>query len=527
MDATGIASTMNNLIEIGKMNLEFISALTPALSPGERGKVSLNSEKMFTLSNPVTRGGKTVGVMEIIRPTCVASPSPPGEGRGEGGRQNKLFSAMASLFLLPLLLGTPLLAPAQTILFTDAIVHTIANGTITNGAVLVESNHITGVYNFTNGSSVHLSVPSDATFVNLHGQHLYPGLIAANTALGLSEIDGVRATRDTTEVGEGFTPEVESWIAVNPDSEMLPVARANGIAYFEPAPEGKIISGQSGLMAMDGWTWEQMLVKKPVALHVFWPQVSLDTTPKERAADPAKLKSLEDQDKERRQKIRAVQEFFDEARAYAKARASAHPPEKIPSWDAMLPFLRGKAPLIIHADEVRQIKSAVNWVATNQFKAVIAGGRDAWMVADLLATNKVPVIYEHTFSQPSRDTESYDVHFTAPEVLRKAGVEVTFCIGGATANRNLPYSAAQAIAFGLPEEGALKGITLYPAQIFGVADRLGSIEAGKDATLFICDGNIFDLRANVKRMWIAGKEINLESRHTRLYEKYKNRPLPK
>jgi hypothetical protein len=365
--------------------------------------------------------------------------------------------------------------------------------------------------------------------VNLHGQHLYPGLIAANSALGLSEIDAVRSTRDTTEVGD-FTPDVASWLAVNPDSELLPVARANGIAYFEPVPQGKIISGQSGLLAMDGWTWEQMLVKKPVALHVFWPDLDLNTTPKERSSDPSKWKSLEDQDKERRKKIRELEDFFDEARAYTKAAAAkgvATAPEKIPAWEAMVPFVRGELPLMIHADEVRQIKSAVNWAATNQFKAVIAGGRDAWMIADLLATNKISVIYEHVFSQPSRDTESYDAHFAAPEVLRKAGVTVAFSIGGATMTRNLPYSPAQAIAFGLPEEDALKGITLYPAQIFGVADRLGSIEVGKDATLFICDGSIFDLRANVKRMWIAGQEISLENRHTRLYEKYKNRPSAK
>ena len=428
-------------------------------------------------------------------------------------------------FFLFLFIGIHPLS-AQTILFTDAIVHTVANGTITNGAVLVESNRITGVYNFTNGNSVHLVVPADATFVNLHRQHLYPGLIAANSELGLGEIDAVRATQDTTETGEGFTPEVESWIAVNPDSEMLPVARANGIAYFEPVPQGKIISGQSALLLMDGWTWEQMLVKKPVALHVFWPQLGLDTTPKERSGDPSKWKSLEDQDKERRKKLRELDDFFQEARAYAKAKTSAKPPEKIPAWEAMLPFLRGDAPLVIHANEVRQIKSAVHWAATNHLKIALAGGRDAWMVANLLATNKVPVIYEHIFTQPSRDTDSYDAQFAAPEILRKAGVTVMFSIGGTTATRNLPYTAAQAIAFGLPEDDALKALTLYPAQIFGVADRLGSIEVGKDATLFICDGNIFDLRANVKRMWIAGKEINLESRHTRLYEKYKNRPKP-
>ncbi len=416
-------------------------------------------------------------------------------------------------------------ASAETILFTDAVVHTVATGTIAKGAVLVQSNRITAVYDLANSGGVKLTVPADATFINLKGQHLYPGLIAANTALGLGEIDAVRATQDTTEVGEGFTPEVESWIAVNPDSEMLPVARANGIAYFEPVPQGKIVSGHSALMSLDGWTWEQMLVKKSVSLHVFWPELGLDTTPKERLADPSKAKSLEDQDKERRKKIVELQNFFDDARAYAKGR-SADATKRIPAWEAMLPCLRGEIPVVIHADEFRQIQSAVNWAATNHLKAVLYGGRDAWLVAGLLATNKISVVYEHMFTPPSRDTEPTDVHFTAPETLRRAGVPVTFCIGGATATRNLPYSAAQAIAFGLPEEAALKGLTLYPAQIFGVADRLGSIEAGKDATMFICDGNIFDLRANVQRMWIAGKEIKLESRHTRLYEKYRSRPQP-
>jgi imidazolonepropionase-like amidohydrolase len=427
-------------------------------------------------------------------------------------------------------------ASAQTILFTDAVVHTATtNGTIAKGAVLVQSNKISGVWDLAGGSAVRLVVPSDATFINLKGQHLYPGLIAANSSLGLGEIDAVRATQDASDVGEGYTPDVESWIAINPDSELLPVARASGIAYFEAAPLGKIVAGQSALLSMDGWTWEQMLVKKPVALHVFWPETGLNTVPKERFADPSKWKSLEDQDKERRKKLRELDDFLHEARAYAQAKFSATnrtvvPPEKIPAWESMLSYIRGHAPLVIHANEVRQIKSAVNWAATNQLKVVLAGGRDAWMVADLLATNKIPVIYENIFTQPSRDTESYDVQFKAPEVLRRAGVTVIFSTGqggfGAALARNLPYHAAQAMAFGFPEDEALKSITLYPAQVFGIANRTGSIEVGKDATIFICDGNLFDIRSNVKRMWIAGREINLDNRHTRLYEKYKNRPQP-
>jgi len=437
---------------------------------------------------------------------------------------------LAVLITIILFAASPL--PAQTILFTDAIVHTVTRGVLTNGTVLVQSNKIAGVYQFTNGEAMHLVLPSDTVFVNVKGQHLYPGLIAADSALGLTELDAVRATQDSTEVGD-FTPDVEAWIAVNPDSELLPVARANGLAWFEAAPEGNIVAGQSALLALDGWTWEQMLVKQPAALHVYWPDLALNTAPKEHAADPAKWKSLDDQDSERRKKIRDLTDFFADARAYAQAQDAgatnaAIPREKIPAWEAMRPYLRGELPVVIHADETRQIKSAAVWATTNHLKAVIAGGRDAWRVAALLATNQIPVIYEHVFSPPTHDTDLYDAAFAAPEVLRQAGVTVVFATGrggfGATMVRNLPYHAAQAVAFGLPETEALKAITLSPAQIFGVADRLGSLEAGKEATLFICDGNILDLRANVTRFWIAGKEVSLASRHTRLYEKYKNRP---
>jgi imidazolonepropionase-like amidohydrolase len=417
---------------------------------------------------------------------------------------------------------------ADSTLLYNATVHTGNGETFTNSGVLIEADKISLV--LTGKTALHLTVHD---MIDLHGQHIYPGLILLDSALGLTEIDAVRATQDAVEVGD-YTPDVESWVAVNPDSELLPVARANGIAYFEPIPGGGIVTGQSALLAMTGWTYEQMIVKKPVALHVFWPDMDLNTTPKEKSRDKEKWKSLGDQAKERRATLAALADFFDEAKAYAKAKDAATngspAPERIPAWEAMLPFARGELPIVIYAEEARQIKSAAEWAATNKFKACISGGRDAWMLAGLLASNHIPVIYENTFTQPARDTESYDVYFHAPEILHAAGVKVIFSQGsggfGATMARNLPYAAAQAIAFGLPEEEALKGITLYPAQFMGVADRIGSLEPGKQATLVICDGDIFDIRSNVKRMWIAGKEVSLESRHTRLYEKYKNRPKP-
>jgi imidazolonepropionase-like amidohydrolase len=420
---------------------------------------------------------------------------------------------------------------AETLLLTGATVHTVSGETLRPGQVLIENGKISAV-----GTNVEWRVNQarDYPKVDLRGLHLYPGMIALNTDLGLVEIDAVRATRDDRESGDDFgRADVRSWLAVNPDSEMLPVARANGVSHFEPVPLGGVVSGQSGLVALDGWTAEQMAIKKPIAMHVFWPSMDLDTTPRERMRDRTKAKSLDDQAKERREKFKALDEFFAEARAYAKARDAAKngapDPGKNPPWEAMLPVVRGELPLTIHAEEARQIRAALKWAETNHFKVALAGARDSWKVADLLATNKVPVIYDNVFTQPSRDSDAYDVHFTAPEVLRKAGVKVVFATGTSSESlvKNLPYHAAQAVAFGFPADEALRGITLYPAQVAGVADRLGSIEAGKDATLFVCDGDILDIRSNVKRMWIAGKEVSLESRHTRLYEKYKNRPKAK
>jgi len=431
-----------------------------------------------------------------------------------------------------LLLSTP--AGAETLLLKGAAVHTVSGAALSQGEVLIQNGKVVQVFDVSKQTLTRRLLPTDTVEVDLKGLHLYPGLVLLDASLGLEEIRAVRATVDEAEVGE-FTPDVQSWIAVNPDSELLPVARANGVAYFEPVPQGSAVAGQSALLALDGWTTEQMTVRKPLALHVFWPRMELNMTPKEQAPDKAKWKSLDEQTKERAAKLRALEDFFKEAQAYAKAKdaagkGEATAPTPDPSWEAMLPFVRGERSLVIHADEVRQIKSAVAWVATNQFKVILAGGLDAWRVAGLLATNRIPVIFEHVFALPSRDSEAYDAHFRAPEVLRKAGVTVAFTVGGgfaAALAKNLPYEAAQAVAFGLPADEAVKGITLYPAQIAGVADRLGSIEAGKDATLFAMDGEVLDIRANVKRMWIAGKEVSLENRHTRLYEKYKNRPKTK
>jgi len=415
----------------------------------------------------------------------------------------------------------PFELPARYLL-RGATVHTVSGDTIEDGSVLVVDGVIQEV-----GTDLDVSVQTD---VDLEGFHLYPGLISAASPLGLLEIGAVRATRDYSEVG-AYTPDIEAWLAVNPDSELIPVARAGGVAYSLVVPRGGIVAGQSGLIQLDGWGMEEMAFAKPVALHLYWPNARLNTRSKERISDSTKWKSPEDQHKDRLKKIAEITEFIADARAYKKAKATAKKtPDFIetPAWEAMLPYVNRKRPIFIHADDLRQIKAAVNWANTNRIKMVLCGGRDSWRAPEFLKTNNIPVIYEHTLERPARDTDSHDQPFKTPAQLEEAGVEYDITLGmgrfSASVARDLSHAAAHASRYGLADEDAIRSITLAPAKILGIAHRIGSIEKGKLASMIATDGPLLDIRTNVKRMWIAGQEVSLKSRHTRLYERYRKRP---
>jgi imidazolonepropionase-like amidohydrolase len=427
-------------------------------------------------------------------------------------KRTKQYIPIFALTLASVLAAWPC-ALAKRTLFTNAVVHTVSGPAHSPGYMLIDGDTIKAV-----GPAEEQPDAGKAQVVNLKGQHLFPGLIAPTTALGLMEIPAVRATVDTSEVGT-YTPEVKSWLAVNPDSELIPVARANGITHFVPTPQGGTITGQSGLMATVGWGYENMLRHSPVALHLFWPSMNINP-----AADDAKKQA-----KNRDKRLKEIDDFFEEARAYARSQ-SAPGHEGVPAWDAMLPWVRGEKPVLIHANSRMQIESAVKWATQRGWKPIIAGARDAWQIAELLAKHNVPVIFEHTFTLPTRDFDRYDAQFRAAGVLHKAGVKVVFSEGlarfAASNARNLPYSAAQSAAHGLPRAEALKGITLHTAEILGVAKRLGSIEAGKEATFFTANGDILEVRTQVKQMWVAGRKVSLDNRHNRLYKKYRNRPKP-
>ncbi|MFQ5824783.1 MAG: amidohydrolase family protein [bacterium] len=410
-------------------------------------------------------------------------------------------------------------APPQDhpIALVGGIIHTVSGPTIENGTVLFIDGKITAV-----GTQVEL--PEGTEQINIQGKHVYPGLIAANSRIGLIEISAVRATRDYAEVGD-IKPNVRAEVAFNPDSELLPVARANGVTLAHTIPMGGLISGTSALIMLDGWTWEKMTLKAPIGLYINWPQMGISRA-------PWVTKSEEEQIKERDEKIQKIRDTFAEARAYLKAK-EAEAQKGVPyhntdlRWEAMSPVLKKEIPVLIHAHEIRQMQAAIDWASDEDLNVVLVGAHDVWRVADLLKPKNIPVIVEGTLDMPMRRWEAYDTPFTIPLKLYEAGV--TFCISGsgntfeAAHERNLPYQAAMAAAYGLPKEEALKAVTLYPAQILGVADRVGSLEVDKDATLIVTDGDPLEIRTHVEWEFIQGRIIDLNSKHTQLYKKYQTK----
>ncbi len=431
------------------------------------------------------------------------------------------FSHVAILLLIgcglttsPLVAHDQIPGPPQSrpIVIKGVTIHVIDGPTIENGSVLFEEGRFTAV-----GKAV--AVPEKAVEIEARGRHLYPGLIESVTDLGLREISAVDATDDRAEFGDR-NPNVRSWIAVNPDSELIPVARAGGVLVAMTAPTGRWLRGQSAVMYLDGWTASEMAILAPAGLYVNW----------------GAMHPRDDDEKERRQKreekLAELDALLDEARRYGKAREKRA--EQTPTdlrLESLLPVIAGEQPLFAEAERQSEIESAVAYAQAQGLRLVIYGGYDAAECAVLLKEYQVPVIVGSTYRLPQRRDDPYDAAYTLPERLRKAGV--SFAIagegagspGGAANARNLPYHAAVAVAHGLPHDEAVRAITLSAAEILGVSDRIGSITVGKDATLILTDGDILETETNVTAAYIQGRVVDLGSRHKMLYEKYKQKYL--
>ncbi len=393
-------------------------------------------------------------------------------------------------------------------------IHPITGADIYNGTILFEKGKITAI-----GSNV--AIPRGAERIDVTGKHVYPGIINANSTLGLTEIEAVRATNDYAEVGD-INPNVRSEIAVNPESELLPTARANGVLVANVMPQGGLIPGRSSAIMMDGWTQEDVVLKAPIGLVVNWPWMRISRS-------PWAGKSEEEQKKERDKRLKLLRDAFDDARAYMAAK-NAEMSKGIPyhatdvRWEAMIPVLERKIPVLVNANELEQIEAAVQWAKDENVRLVIVSGRDSWRVTELLKSNNVSVIVGPTLDVPSRNWEPYDAAFTVAVKLFNAGVQ--FAISGegeAMAERNTAYHAAMAASYGLPKDEALKAVTIYAARILGVDNEVGSLESGKDATLIVTSGDPLEIESNVQMEFIQGKKIDLRSRHTILFDKYREK----
>jgi len=410
-------------------------------------------------------------------------------------------------------------APAQAgpVVLVNAHIHPVASAPIEGGRLRFEAGRIVAL----GGDEVSLEA---AMVVDLAGRRVYPGLVAANTVMGLVEVETARGTVDLAEVGE-LTPNVRAEVAINPDSELIPVARANGVltALSRPlAGSGGLISGRSALIQLDGWTWEAMTVRAPIGLHIDWPGRLLP----QGLADEQRDTLLKAQDEKRK----VLERAFEQAAAYRAARVAGpiDPPDL--RWEAMLPVLAGELPAMIHADDAESIESALDFARRHGLRMILVGGLEAWKLTALLAAQDVPVIIAGTHVLPLRRSDPEDAAFANPGKLHAAGIRFAIASPGDAFNtsneRNLPYQAASAVAHGLPAEQGLRAVTLYPAQILGVADRLGSLEVGKDATFFVADGDPLETATQVERAWIGGREIDLANRHRQLHEKYLQKYAP-
>jgi imidazolonepropionase-like amidohydrolase len=461
--------------------------------------------------------------------TCLSTIAPIfGWGTTSNRRMGSRFNGFAgkcticiAVVVFSLIMASNALAteiPGATqkhpIALINATIHPVSGPVIENGTLVFDKGKIVAL-----GANV--TVPTGAETIDLKGAHVYPGLIDARSQLGLVEIDAVRATRDVTETGT-INPNIRAEVSVNPESEILPVTRANGVTTAITMPDGGIISGTAAAIMLDGWTWEEMTLRAPVGMIVNWPNMTINTSRFER-------RSEEDQKKDRDKAIGALENAFKDARAYWKAKR-AEGAEGVPyhktdlRWEAMGPVLDKTIPVLMDAEELQQIEAAVAWADQEGVRLVIMGGYDSWRAADLLKAKGVAVIVNPILRLPWRTWEAYDQPQQLPKKLFDAGVKFCIAAEGATSNeRNLPYNAAMAAGHGLPKDEALKAVTLYPAQILGIDNRVGSLEVGKDATLIVTDGDPLEISTQVKMEYIQGKSVSLESRHTHLYEKYKEK----
>ena len=398
-----------------------------------------------------------------------------------------------------------------TYALTNATIVTVTKGTIEKGTLVIQDGKITAV-----GADV--SIPDGAQTIDCTGQFIYPGLIDSGTQLGMAEVNAVSLTVDHNEIGD-IKPHMQALTAVNPNNVAIPVTRVNGVTSALSVPTGGLIPGTAALINLVGYTPEQMYAGFKAVV------INYPTAGKRGRWD---RRSEEDRKKEEDKNLKKLNEVWAEAKLYAKIDSAAQSnkalrPEYHPQMEAMLPVMRGTMPVMIEVNQEKSIESALKWIEKNKVNAILTGVAEGWRVADKIAASKLPVITGPMMSMPTRASDRYDTRYTNAGILHKAGVKVAIRTNDSENVRNLPFNAGFAAAYGMGKEAALKAVTINPAEIFGVADQLGSLEVGKSATLLVTTGDPFETKTKITQLFINGWQVAIDSRHIQLYEEFLER----
>lgn len=403
----------------------------------------------------------------------------------------------------------------QTVAIRNATIHPVTSPSIQRGTIVFSNGVITAV-------GADTVVPEGAAVIDGSGLHVYPGFIDSGTQIGLTEISSVRGTNDVTELGE-INPNARAAVAINPHSNLIPVTRVNGVLSVISHPTGSLISGQGALIRLAGWTPDEMVIRSPVAVYLNFPRAYAGTFSDRPQDEEAEKKAK----REYGDRLQMMRETLRDARSYARVAALAKPPagfERDVILESLIPAVEGKVPFIAIANRAADIRAALKFADEEKIRLMISGGAEVQRVLPELKKNSTPVLLGPIYSLPPMEDDPYDLIFTNAAALHQAGIPFAIQTQNAHDVRNLPYEAAACVAFGLPRDEAVKAITIYPARLFGVDDRLGSLEVGKAATLFLSDGDPLEVRTNVKQVFIDGEQISMDTLHTLLYEKFRTRP---
>lgn len=402
----------------------------------------------------------------------------------------------------------------------NARIVTVTGADIENGTIVIRDGKIEAV-----GTNV--NVPAGAQSIDGRGLSVYPGMIDAGTNMGLVEVpQGANGTVDTSEVGD-LNPNAKAITAVNPHSAHISVTRVEGVTNTLTAPTGGLISGQATLINLLGTAPKEMAVVPQVALVINYPRLGGGGGGFGGFQAPANLAETlannERQVEQIRKMLRDAEAYGRAQDAYAKDKTLPRPDRNV-VLEPLVPYVRGEHPVIFRADREAEIRGALRFAEEMKLKPIILGGNDAWKVASLLKEKNVPVILTGVFSLPSREDDYYDTLYENPAKLQQAGVRFCISTGDAGAEvRNLAQYAGMAAAYGLSKADAVKSVTLYPAQVLNVADRLGSIDPGKIANLVVTDGDLLEIRTRIRYLFIDGRPVVLSSRHTELNDAFRNR----